>query len=101
MKGVFKMVTCDHCGRYTDERQLKFTCKKFVCLNCADIVEDEALQNAIELLMDNDKNGTWDEIETIEELIEAITETLKDYETSEETYQFYQTILSDLNELLK
>ena len=90
------MVTCDHCGRYTDERQLKFTCKKFVCLNCADIVEDEALQNAIDLLMSNDPNGTWDECETIEELIEGLKEALKGYEKTEETFQFYQNILQNL-----
>jgi recombinational DNA repair protein (RecF pathway) len=65
------MESCDHCGRLTDEKQLRFTCKKFVCLNCVDIVEEEALQNTIDLLMSNDNNGTWDEIETIEELIEA------------------------------
>jgi len=50
------------------------------------------LKSAINILQNNDQNGTWYEVETIEELKESLLEAMTNYEESEETYIFYQDI---------
>lgn len=54
------------------------------------------LKQAIKLLMVNDRNGSWDECETLEEVAEALTEALKDYDETEDTFRFYQDVLSKI-----
>ena len=55
-----------------------------------------SLQNAINILQQNDQNGTWYEVETIEELKESLIEAMTNYEESEETYLFYLDIYNSL-----
>lgn len=55
-----------------------------------------SLQIAIDCLMTNDHNATWDECESIEELKEGLSEALTGYEPEEETYQFYKTIMEQI-----
>lgn len=50
------------------------------------------LQNAIDILQSNDSNGTWYEVETIEEMKESLIEAMTNYDKSEETYSFYLNI---------
>lgn len=54
------------------------------------------IERAIKKLMNNDKNTTWDECRNTEELKEGLTEALKGYDETEETYQFYNGILKNL-----
>lgn len=54
------------------------------------------LTTATNKLMRNDKNATWNECTTIEELKEGLLESMKGYEEEEETYIFYKCILEKL-----
>lgn len=54
------------------------------------------LENAINKLMRNDKNATWYECETLEEVREGLIEAMKDYDVEEETYRFYVEVLNSL-----
>ena len=51
------------------------------------------LKQAIHYLMNNDKNGSWDEVETVIELKEALETSITQYDKEEETYIFYKSIL--------
>lgn len=55
-----------------------------------------SLQVAIDKLMYNDKNATWDEVETKQELIEGLEEAINNNEDDEEIVFFYQEILEGL-----
>ena len=37
------MPSCQHCGRFIDERQIVFIGGKLVCIHCEDKFEDEEL----------------------------------------------------------
>jgi hypothetical protein len=50
------------------------------------------LQEAIDKLMSNDKNGTWYECETVEQLQESLMESWKTAE-DKEAREFYSAIL--------
>lgn len=54
------------------------------------------LEQAINRLQQNDPNGTWNEVESIEELKECLLEAMTGYEETEETYLFYQNILNQI-----
>jgi hypothetical protein len=54
------------------------------------------LQGIIDRLMANDHNATWDECETLDEVADGLREAMKDYDETEETYQFYASILSSI-----
>ena len=54
------------------------------------------LNMAIDKLMKNDRNATWDECETLEEVREGLVEAIKGYDVEEETYRFYNEILNSL-----
>lgn len=54
------------------------------------------LQNAINILQSNDQNGTWYEVETIEEMKESLIEAMTNYEETEETYIFYMEVYNSL-----
>jgi hypothetical protein len=51
------------------------------------------LKNVIAKLMNNDRNGSWDECETIEQIIEGLREALKQYQPDDDEYKFYHIIL--------
>lgn len=51
------------------------------------------LQQAINKLQTNDKNGTWNEVQTITELKECLISAMEGYEKTEENYLFYNRIL--------
>lgn len=59
-------------------------------------MESKKIQNAINLLMQNDSNATWDEVETVTELKECLQEAISNYHESELTYKFYLEILNNL-----
>jgi len=46
--------------------------------------------------MANDRNASWDECETLEEVAEGLRNAMEDYDETEETYQFYAGILSSI-----
>ena len=54
------------------------------------------LKQAITKLMQNDKNATWNECQTIEELKEGLIEAMKSYSKNEDTFKFYESILKTL-----
>jgi hypothetical protein len=54
------------------------------------------LQGIIDRLMANDRNASWDECETLDEVADGLREAMKDYDETEETYQFYASILSSI-----
>jgi hypothetical protein len=54
------------------------------------------LQGIIDRLMANDRNASWDECETLEEVAEGLRNAMEDYDETEETYQFYAEILSSI-----
>ena len=57
------------------------------------------LNQAIKTLMNNDKNGTWYDIQTTSELKESLIEALTGYDQTETTYVFYHSILKRLEEV--
>jgi cell shape-determining protein MreC len=56
----------------------------------------DKLQSIINRLMANDRNASWDECETLDEVADGLREAMKDYDETEETYQFYAEILSSI-----
>jgi hypothetical protein len=54
------------------------------------------LQGIIDRLMANDRNASWDECETLEEVAEGLKAAMEDYDETEETYQFYAGILGQI-----
>ena len=56
----------------------------------------DKLQTVINRLMANDRNASWDECETLEEVAEGLRNAMEDYDETEETYQFYASILSSI-----
>jgi hypothetical protein len=58
----------------------------------------DKLQTIINRLMANDRNASWDECETLEEVAEGLKAAMEDYDETEETYQFYALILSHIEE---
>lgn len=56
----------------------------------------ELLRTVINRLMANDHNASWDECETLAEVAEGLKAAMEDYDETEETYQFYAEILSQI-----
>lgn len=56
----------------------------------------DKLQTVINRLMANDPNASWDECETLEEVAEGLLAAMEDYDETEETYQFYKSILNSI-----
>ena len=56
----------------------------------------DKLKSVINRLMANDRNASWDECETLEEVAEGLKAAMEDYDETEETYQFYASILSSI-----
>jgi len=54
------------------------------------------LQNAINILQDNDSNATWYEVKSIKEMKLCLLEAMTNYEEGEETYKFYLDIYNSL-----
>ena len=56
----------------------------------------DKLKSVINRLMANDRNASWDECVTLEEVAEGLKNAMEDYDETEETYQFYAGILSQI-----
>lgn len=54
------------------------------------------LKNAIKRLMSNDRDGSWDEIDTIEELKESLECSIDEHKNEPEVAEFYANILKEL-----
>ena len=54
-------------------------------------------EDAIKKLMENDKNGTWDEIEDMDELQASLEVAICNAEGDEGAYAFYYSILDELD----
>lgn len=61
----------------------------------------DKLQTIINRLMWNDRNASWDECETLEEVAEGLRDAMEDYDETEETYQFYAEILSQIEGMVQ
>ena len=72
------------CEEYMSEQQQTVT------------TDTDKLQTIINSLMANDHNASWDECETLEEVAEGLRNAMEDYDETEETYQFYASILSQI-----
>jgi len=59
-------------------------------------MKPDKLQTVINRLMANDRNASWDECETLEEVAEGLLAAMEDYDETEETYQFYKSILNSI-----
>ena len=50
----------------------------------------------IETLMKNDKNATWDEVETLTELKESLLDSISNYGEGDDEYKFYNKMLREI-----
>lgn len=84
---------CENCSIDYEEVDGKIELRKEV----ADITEQtELLNTAIDRLMENDSNASWDECESVDELRECLIEAMSGYEPTEETYIFCADVLQSI-----
>lgn len=62
--------------------------------------KEKPVERAIQLLMQNDPNGSWEEIETKDELVKTLQTALEEGR-DKEIEEFYNDLLSGLGDLNK
>lgn len=64
------------------------------------LIQRATMQMVIDRLMDNDRNATWDECETVEELVEGLKQAIINTEDDEQIQDFYKKMLVELWEVI-